>query len=127
MGVLRAAFARETGIQPVPVHEPRGPLGRYVFSTDHKVIGIQFFVLGLVMLGFGGFLALLMRYQLAWPFTKVPIVGEWLFPGTGGAMTPEVYTALFTLHGTVMVFFVVIPLLTGAFGNYLILISFTKI
>lgn len=120
MGTLRAVFGRETSIQSVPVHEPRGVLGRYVFSTDHKVIGIQFFLLGLVMLAFGGFLALLMRYQLAWPFTKVPIVGEWLFPGTGGAMTPEVYTALFTLHGTVMVFFVVIPLLTGAFGNYLI-------
>ena len=104
----------------VPVHQPKSIWSRYVFSTDHKTIGVQFFVLGLLMLLFGGLLALMMRFQLAWPFAKVPLVGEWLFPGTGGAMTPEAYTALLTLHGTVMVFYVVIPLLTGAFGNYLI-------
>ena len=104
----------------VAVHEPKSAWTRYVFSTDHKTIGVQFFALGAIMLLFGGLLALMMRFQLAWPFAKVPIVGEWLFPGTGGAMTPEAYTALLTLHGTVMVFYVVIPLLTGAFGNYLI-------
>ncbi len=117
---LKRAFGRETITRPVPVHEAHGVFGRFVFSVDHKVIGLQFFALGLVMLAFGAFLALLMRFQLAWPFAKVPIVGELLFPATGGAITPEAYTALFTLHGTVMVFYVVIPLLTGAFGNYLI-------
>lgn len=120
ISALRAAFDRETTVEELHPHEPRTWVGRYVFSTDHKVIGIQFFALGLVMLLMGGLMALLMRFQLAWPFAKVPIVGEWLFPETGGAMTPEGYTALLTLHGTIMTFFVVIPLLTGAFGNYLI-------
>lgn len=114
------SLAPDPGPREIPVHAPRSVWSRYVVSTDHKTIGLQFFALGLVMLLFGGLLALMMRFQLAWPFAKVPLVGEWLFPGTGGAMTPEAYTALLTLHGTVMVFYVVIPLLTGAFGNYLI-------
>lgn len=117
---LRRAFAREGVTRPIAPHAPRTALGRYVFSCDHKTIGVQFFVLASLMLLVGGLLALLMRYQLAYPFTKVPLVGDWLFPETGGAMTAEAYNQILTLHGTVMVFFVVIPMLTGAFGNYLI-------
>lgn len=93
---------------------------RWLFSVDHKVIGIQFLVFSLVFLVLGGLLALVIRWQLAWPWSRVPIAGAWLFPESGGAVTPEGYTALFTLHGTLMIFFVVIPLLVGAFGNFLL-------
>jgi len=104
-------------------HEEHHELGfwrRYVFSEDHKVIGIQFFFTSLLFLGLGGLLALGVRFQLGWPWAKVPLIGKYLFPETGGAMSPEFYTMLFTMHATVMIFFVIIPMLTGAFGNFLI-------
>ncbi len=91
-----------------------------VVSTDHKTIGLQFFWLSLAMTLFGALSALLIRWQLAWPWTEMPLVGRLLFPRSGGVPSPEFYTALFTFHGTLMIFFVVIPLLTGWLGNYLI-------
>ncbi|HVS12153.1 MAG TPA: cbb3-type cytochrome c oxidase subunit I [Planctomycetota bacterium] len=100
-------------------HHRLGFLRRYVFSTDHKVIGIQFLFSGLIFMLIGGLMAMAIRYQLAWPWKVMPLVG-WLFPETGQAITPEFYTMLFTMHGTIMIFFVIIPLLTGAFGNFLI-------
>ena len=93
---------------------------KYIFSTDHKVIGIQFLITTLLMLMVGGSLALGVRFQLAWPWRSVPSVGEQLFSGEGGAMSPEFYTMLFTMHATVMIFLVIIPILAGAFGNFLI-------
>jgi cytochrome c oxidase subunit 1 len=93
---------------------------KYIFSTDHKMIGLQFLFTGLLLLGLGGALAMAIRWQLAWPWTKMPVIGELLFPATGGAVSPEFYTMLFTMHGTIMIFFVIIPMLTGAFGNFLI-------
>ncbi len=107
-------------VRVVDAHTATGALGRYVFSTDHKVIGLQFLVTGAFMALVGALLALVMRVQIAWPGAEVPLVGGALFPGTGGAVPPDVYAALFTMHGTIMTFFVIIPLLTGAFGNYLI-------
>ena len=101
-------------------HHELGFLRKYVFSTDHKVIGLQFLFTGLVMLLWGGLMAMAIRWQLGWPWEKMPLLGEVLFPETGGVVTPEGYTMLFTMHGTLMVFFVIIPLLTGTFGNYLI-------
>jgi cytochrome c oxidase subunit 1 len=101
-------------------HHELSFLRKYIFSTDHKVIGLQFMFTGLVMLGLGGALAMAIRWQLAWPWTDVPVIGDLLFPATGGAMSPEFYTMLFTMHGTIMIFFVIIPMLTGAFGNFLI-------
>ena len=101
-------------------HHELSFLRKYIFSVDHKMIGLQFMFTGLVMLGLGGALAMAIRWQLAWPWTEVPIIGELLFPATGGAMSPEFYTMLFTMHGTIMIFFVIIPMLTGAFGNFLI-------
>jgi cytochrome c oxidase subunit 1 len=101
-------------------HHELGFIRKYIFSTDHKVIGIQFMFTGLVFLVLGGLLAMAIRYQLAWPFQSMPVLGKVLFPHTGGAITPEFYTMLFTMHGTIMIFFVIIPLLTGAFGNFLI-------
>ena len=71
------------------------------------------------MLLMGGLMALLCASSSR-PFAKVPVVGEWLFPRPGRDDAGG--TALLTLHGTIMTFFVVIPLLTGAFGNYLILL-----
>jgi len=101
-------------------HHELSFLRKYVFSTDHKVIGIQFLFTGLFTLLIGGLLAMGIRWQLAFPWTEMPVIGRVLFPATGGVASPEGYTMLFTMHGTVMVFFVIIPLLTGAFGNFLI-------
>jgi len=98
-----------------------GFVRRYIFSTDHKIIGIQFLTLSLLMIFFGGLLALLIRWQLAWPGRPLAFM-ERLAPGgmPGGVMVPEFYNALFTIHGSLMIFFGIIPLLVGAFGNYLI-------
>ena len=63
-------------------------------------------------------LALLVRIQLGWPHAEIPILGDWFCPSNGGRMSPEFYNMLFTMHATVMIFFVIIPLLTGAFGNF---------
>jgi cytochrome c oxidase subunit I len=95
---------------------------KYVFSTDHKVIGIQFLFTTLFMLMVGGALALAVRWQLAFPWDHMPIVGKLfgLFVGEGGQISPEFYTMLFTMHASVMIFLVVIPVLAGAFGNFLI-------
>ncbi len=94
---------------------------RYIFSTDHKVIGIQFLFTSLTMLLFGGLLAMLIRWQLGWPGAALPFM-EKIAPNgmPGGVMAPDYYNMLFTMHGSVMIFFAVIPLLVGVFGNYLI-------
>ena len=101
-------------------HHELGFLRKYVFSTDHKMIGKQFMFLGLAFFVLGGLFAMAIRYQLAWPWQRMPVIGSVLFSNTGEAITPEFYTMLFTMHGTIMIFFVIIPLLTGAFGNFLI-------
>lgn len=93
---------------------------KYVFSTDHKVIGVQFLMSTLLMLLVGGALALGVRWQLAFPWSSMPIVGEMIFAEQGGQISPEFYTMLFTMHATVMIFLVIIPVLAGAFGNFLI-------
>ena len=95
-------------------------LTTYVFATDHKIIGLQFLFSSLIWFAVGGFLALAVRWQLAWPWSDIPIFGPILFAETGGQMPPEFYNMLFTMHATIMIFFVVIPILSGAFGNYLI-------
>ena len=91
--------------------QPTGFIRRYVFSTDHKVIAKQYLLLSLTMALIGGFTSYLIRWQLAWPETDIP---GW------GPIGPDNYNAIITMHGTVMVFFVAMPLLLGAFGNYLI-------
>ena len=95
-------------------------LSTYVFSKDHKIIGLQFLFSTLLWFLVGGLLALGIRYQLAWPWQEMPVLGKMLFSGEGGQISPEFYTTLFTMHATVMIFFVIIPILAGAFGNYLI-------
>jgi len=96
-----------------------GFLRTYVFSTDHKMIGRQFLFLGLFMMIIGGLLALVVRWELAWPETPVPGLA-WLLKETGGAIEPSVYNMAFTMHATLMIFFVIMPVLAGGFGNYLI-------
>ncbi|HEV7301214.1 MAG TPA: cbb3-type cytochrome c oxidase subunit I [Tepidisphaeraceae bacterium] len=96
---------------------------RDIFSTDHKVIGLQFLFMGLGFFALGGLLAMAMRWQLAWPGATdgMPMpLAELIFGWPNGQMPPDVYNATFSLHATVMIFLVIIPLLVGAFGNYLI-------
>ena len=93
---------------------------RYVFSTDHKVIGKQFLFTALGFFTLGGLLALLMRTQLAWPWKEIPVLGPLIYGGSGNILSPEGYPALVTMHGTIMIFFFIIPVLSGAFGNFLI-------
>ena len=102
-------------------HEPSF-ISKYVFSIDHKVIGIQFLVTTMMMMMVGGALALAVRWQLAFPWGSMPIVGKLfgLFQNEGGQISPEFYTMLFTMHASVMIFLVIIPVLAGAFGNFLI-------
>ena len=101
------------------------PIPRYwrrvVFSTDHKVIGIQYGVTALGFLAFGFALMLLMRWQLAFPQQALPgasVLGASRMPH--GVMLPDFYNQLGAMHGTIMVFLAVVPLLVGAFGNYLL-------
>ncbi len=95
---------------------------KYVFSVDHKVIGIQFLFTTFFFFLVGGLLALLLRWQLAYPGKPMPILGDW-FPDSmmvGGIMLPEFYNQLFTIHASVMIFFAIIPILVGAFGNFVV-------
>jgi cytochrome c oxidase subunit 1 len=102
-------------------HEELGFLRTYVFSTDHKMIGRQFLFLGLFMLVIGGLLAMMMRWQLGWPETPVPgmswVPEPFMFEGI---IPPETYNSLFTMHATIMIFFAVMPIMIGCFGNFLI-------
>jgi len=92
---------------------------KYVFSTDHKIIGIQYTVTALVFLFFGFTLMMLMRWQLAYPGKALPLVGSLLNVGMpGGVMQPEFYNMLGAMHGTIMVFMGIVPLAVGGFGNY---------
>ena len=91
---------------------------KYIWSTDHKIIGIQYGITSLVWMLFGFGLMMIMRYQLAYPDTPVPIVGALL--GDGGLLPPEMYNSLGAMHGTIMIFLGVVPLAFGAFGNYFV-------
>jgi len=102
-------------------HEELGFWRTYVFSTDHKMIGRQFLFLGLFMLMIGGLLAMMIRWELAWPETAVPGVSWIPEPYMyGGIIPPQTYNAIFTMHATIMIFFVVMPIMVGCFGNFLI-------
>ena len=91
-------------------HDP-GFWRKYWFSTDHKIIGLQYGITALFFLFFGFCLMLLMRWQLASPGAEIPLLG---------ALTPELYTQFGAMHGTIMVFMGIVPLAVGAFGNYVV-------
>src|SRR4051812_27373814 len=103
-------------------HEKLGFWRKYIFSVDHKVIGIQYGITGLLFLLFGFSLMMLMRWQLAYPNAALPllgkIVGEARMPG--GTMLPTFYNELGAMHGTIMVFLGVVPLAVGGFGNFVV-------
>src|SRR5438067_9709993 len=116
-------------------HHELGFWQKYVFSTDHKVIGIQYGVTGLVFLFFGFCLMMLMRWQIAYP-------GHILFNSEGlgklfqnlfgknmvgtdvnnhpGVMSPELYNSFGAMHGTIMVFLGIVPTAFAAFGNFVV-------
>jgi cytochrome c oxidase subunit I len=99
---------------PAPVHAhaaPHGFIRKYLFSLDHKVIGLQYYFLALTAVFVGMFLSLLMRIHMIWPTASLPLVGE---------IKPETYLSLLTMHGTIMVFFVLTTAPQGGFGNYVL-------
>src|SRR4051812_11567485 len=104
-----------------PIHpDPTSFFKKYIFSTDHKVIAKQFIWAGMLFLALGGALAMAIRWQWAYPGAEVPAVGKLLMPRSGGVITPGTYNSIFTMHGLIMIFFAITPLMIGAFGNYCI-------
>jgi cytochrome c oxidase subunit I len=107
-------------------HHELGFWRKYVFSTDHKVIGIWYGISGLIFLLFGFSLMMMMRWQLAYPGTALPVIGKALGaifgPGSmpDGKMTPEFYNSLGAMHGTIMIFAGIVPLAFAAFGNFVV-------
>src|SRR5207247_8901972 len=99
---------------------------RYIFSTDHKIIGIQYGLTGLLFLLFGFFLMMVMRWQIAYPGKAVPLIGELLQKVLGdemvnnGVMQADLYNAFGAMHGTIMVFLAIVPLAFAAFGNFVV-------
>jgi len=93
-----------------------------IFSTDHKVIGLQYALTSLAFLLLGFLLILTLRLHLAWPAHPIPVIGALLGESrtSDGVLLPEFYLQLGAMHGTVMVFLAVVPLAVGAFGNYLV-------
>ncbi len=88
---------------------PTSFIRKYIFSLDHKVIGLQYYFLALTAVFVGMFLSLLMRIHMIWPTADLPLVGH---------IQPETYLSLLTMHGTIMVFFVLTTAPQGGFGNY---------
>ena len=114
-------------------HHEAGFWRTYIFSTDHKVIGIQYGVTALIFLFFGFILMMMMRWQLAYPGQPIPVIGELLHsllgdeaigkhPTTGqmGVISPDLYNSFGAMHGTIMVFLAIVPLAFAAFGNYVV-------
>src|SRR2546427_2759581 len=107
-------------------HHELGWWRKYIFSTDHKMIGIQYGLCGLVFLFFGFCLMMMMRWQLAYPGQAMPVIGKWLPYIFGadsmpdGKMTPDFYNSLGAMHGTIMIFLGVVPLAFAAFGNFVV-------
>jgi cytochrome c oxidase subunit 1 len=100
-------------------HAPTGFIRKWVFSLDHKVIGIQYYFLALFSVLIGMSLSVLMRLQLGWPNQEFGFL-KWILPNAAanGTISPELYLSLMTMHGTMMVFFVLTTAPQGGFGNY---------
>jgi cytochrome c oxidase subunit 1 len=98
-------------------HQEESFISKYLFSQDHKWIGIQYGVTSLVFLLIGFALMMVMRWQLAYPDTVIPLVG-WMFED--GMLSPDMYNSFGAMHGTIMIFLGVVPMVVGAFGNYLV-------
>ena len=119
-----------SALHPADVHEAHhqdlGFWRTYIFSTDHKVIGIQYGITALSFLFVGFSLIMLMRWQLAYPGRPIPlfgtllqyIVGKDMVPN--GAMSADLYNSFGAMHGTIMIFLGIVPLAFAAFGNYVV-------
>src|SRR2546428_7727736 len=112
------AVAREA------VHDEHklGFIQRYIFSQDHKIIGIQYMMTSLFMAAVGGVLAMLIRMELGWPGGHWG-VARWLFPGgvsSGGGLEPDFYLAVVTMHGSIMNFFRLTTALACGVGHLFI-------
>src|SRR6185436_9547287 len=113
-----------------PHHEEPGFWRKYIFSTDHKIIGIQYAVTALCFLFFGFCLMMLMRWQIAYPGKPILLMGHLLdvmlkdptgfSPAAGGVMSPDLYNSFGAMHGTIMVFLAIVPLAFAAFGNFVV-------
>ncbi len=106
-------------------HHELGFWQKYIFSTDHKVIGVQYGVTALLFMLFGFMLMMVMRWQLAYPGQPIPLVGGLLEKvlgdvAAGGVMSTNLYNSFGAMHGTIMVFLAVVPLAFGAFGNLVV-------
>src|SRR5271170_6703125 len=113
-----------------PHHEEMSFWRKYIFSTDHKIIGLQYGITALLFMFFGFCLMLMMRWQLAYPGHAIPVVGKLLYhllgadmagkdaAGNVGVIMPDLYNSFGAMHGTIMVFLAIVPLAFGAFGNF---------
>ena len=133
----QAAHAHDVHHHDAPHHELNF-WQKYIFSTDHKVIGIQYGVMALLFLFFGFSLMAVMRWSMAYPGQPMPLVGSALHAVLGPdaaspvldketgkivigyAMTSDLYNAFGAMHGTIMVFLAIVPLAFAAFGNYIV-------
>ena len=121
MDIVSASITEHS---PAAAHHhtaPEGWVRKYVFSLDHKVIGKQYLGLGLIAVCTGMVLSWVMRYHLAWPNKAVPLLGL-IAPkfAAGGIITPEFYLQVMTMHGTIMVFFVLTTAPFAGFGNFIL-------
>ncbi|HWY74563.1 MAG TPA: cbb3-type cytochrome c oxidase subunit I, partial [Verrucomicrobiae bacterium] len=104
-------------------HQELGFLRKYVFSTDHKIIGIQYGITALLFLLFGFGLMMMMRWSIAYPNSPVPLVGPLLEKVLGadkGVINGDIYNQFGAMHGTIMVFLGIVPLAFAAFGNFVV-------
>src|SRR5258705_11258548 len=105
-------------------HEELGFLRKYVFSTDHKIIGIQYGITALLFLFFGFCLMMMMRWSIAHPNTPIPLVGGLLEKALGadvagkGIISGNFYNSFGAMHGSLMGFLWIVPLAFVAFGNF---------
>lgn len=118
----------QSGVASIGVQEHPGGhhhhetfITKYIFSQDHKMIAKQYMITGMVWALIGGLMSVLFRIQLGFPDATLPwledIFGHW---AKGGKISPEFYYALITMHGTILIFFVLTAGLTGTFANFLI-------
>src|SRR5207302_10353839 len=97
-------------------HPEMGFVRKYIFSTDHKIIGIQFLFSTLIFLALGGLLAMFVRMQLGWPHGALPGFSQMFQRTNAGRMPGASYNMLSTTHASIMTFVVIIPMLSWTFG-----------
>ncbi|MFT6755056.1 MAG: cytochrome c oxidase subunit 1 [Urechidicola sp.] len=102
-------------------HHKETFITKYIFSQDHKMISKQYLITGIFMGVIGVFMSMLFRLQIAWPDHSFSLIEAFLGRHQdGGVMSPDIYLALVTIHGTIMIFFVLTAGLSGTFSNLLI-------